>query len=293
MAAVAVAAPVLEHSGGHALRGVVRGVGRTAAYVEADGFVVAVTGRGVPLMPNGIAVAEQPSRVAWPPPGTAVVLGSGLPSARDRVVVWPEDAPPVWDPTFRMVAPVSPARIAGRCAAILRARGIAQPPDPAGVAALLAAAGLESAGHPGGALGIELLMRSIAERDAELTARAARLLVGLGPGLTPEGDDLLAGAAVVVAAAGEPAGWTGSDRASFRAAVCPADLHRRTTALSATLLALAGDAKVVEPVHGLLDLTSAGEARWRGALLRLEQIGHSTGPAYAAAIGVAGLLLAG
>jgi hypothetical protein len=63
--------------------------------------------------------------------------------------------------------------------------------------------------------------------------------------------------------------------------------------LSATLLELAAAGQVVEPVQGLLDLSDAGERRWPSALRRFERIGHSTGPAYAAAVGASALLLGG
>ncbi len=59
MIAHRVAAPVLERA---PARGVVAGVVRTAAYLELDGFVVAVTARGVPLMPNGVAVTDAARR---------------------------------------------------------------------------------------------------------------------------------------------------------------------------------------------------------------------------------------
>jgi hypothetical protein len=44
-------------------------------------------------------------------------------------------------------------------------------------------------------------------------------------------------------------------------------------------------------VHALLDL-AVSDVRWSGALRRLVRIGHSTGPAYAAAVGACATLLA-
>jgi hypothetical protein len=90
---------------------------------------------------------------------------------------------------------------------------------------------------------------------------------------------VLAGvAATLVAVQGAP----GAARA---AALLPPDLPSRTTPLSATLLALAAQGDVMEPVRALLDPRRAGPAAWLGALRRLERTGHSTGPAYAAAVG--------
>jgi hypothetical protein len=135
-----------------------------------------------------------------------------------------------------------------------------------------------------------MLLQAIATRDAELAARAADLLIGRGPGLTPEGDDLLAGVAAVVAAFGAKAGWGGRERGAWVDALLPPVLHRLTTPLSATLLRLAAAGQVLEPIHGLLDLGLTGAARWPRALKRLERIGHSTGPAYAVAVGATAVL---
>jgi hypothetical protein len=285
-----VAAPVLDRIDGREARGVVRGVVRTAAYIELRAFVLAVTARGVPLMPNGIAVTERPTPDAWPAVGTPVRLAPGRLDAGERSVTWPADRPPVWDPTVR-AASVDGDALRRRASAILRARGIEPAPDSAALAPGLAAGGLQTAAAPAGSGGIALLLRSVAARDARAAARAGDLLIGRGSGLTPEGDDLLAGAAVVVATLATAAGWTAAERTAWLQAVLRPGLRRLTTPLSATLLELATAGQVVEPVHGLLDLSDEGDRRWPGALHRLERIGHSTGPAYAAAVGSAALML--
>jgi hypothetical protein len=86
---------------------------------------------------------------------------------------------------------------------------------------------------------------------------------------------------------------TGRGDPAWRAALAPPELRARTTLLSATLLELALDGCVVEPARALLDLSLAGEAAWHAALRRLERIGHSTGPAYAAGVGGALVLTGG
>jgi Protein of unknown function (DUF2877) len=90
-------------------------------------------------------------------------------------------------------------------------------------------------------------------------------LIGRGPGLTPEGDDFVAGMAGVLAAAG---------RGDDVAALLGDDLRRRTTALSATLLELAAQGMGPEPLQAVL----AGDA---DALPRLLSLGHTSGRAYA------------
>jgi hypothetical protein len=90
-------------------------------------------------------------------------------------------------------------------------------------------------------------------------------LIGRGPGLTPEGDDFVAGMAGVLAAA---------RRHGDVAALLGADLRRRTTALSATLLELAARAMGPQPLQAVL----GGSA---GALRELVALGHTSGRAYA------------
>jgi hypothetical protein len=182
----------------------VLGRGRGALHLDLDGFVVTLTGPGVPRMPNGIAVdrVRAPARVGW--------------EAR---------CPPLWDPR---------------------------------VAAL-----------PGGAAAVRALSRWLGERTAApgLTlAQAPDRLLGRGRGLTPEGDDILAGAAVGLRALGPAAGL---DRAAVDALVgplCPADVRERTNALSATLLRLAVAGAAPEPVGRLLaPAGDRGGDRPRGA----------------------------
>jgi hypothetical protein len=103
---------------------------------------------------------------------------------------------------------------------------------------------------------------SYAGRDLESIGAEA---IGRGPGLTPEGDDFVAGMACVLAAAG---------RHDDVAALLGADLRRRTTALSATLLELAACSMGPEPLQAVL----AGSA---DALPQLLAIGHTSGRAYA------------
>ena len=80
-----------------------------------------------------------------------------------------------------------------------------------------------------------------------------------------------------------PSASPGPSASAFVAALVPADAAARTTALSATLLALAAEGRIVEPVHRLLDLDSG--TAWRDALRTLAATGASTGRAYAAAVG--------
>ena len=125
--------------------------------------------------------------------------------------------------------------------------------------------------------GPEDLVRAVESRDPSLAAAAGARLIGRGGGLTPEGDDLVAGVAAVIASLD----WPGARREAWLGALVGVDLRRRTTALSATLLELAVLGMGPEPLQALV----GGDSR---ALARLEALGHSTGRAYArgAAVGL-------
>jgi hypothetical protein len=329
-----VATPVLERLAGSP-RGVVLGAGATAAWVDLDGFVVAVTTREVPLLPNAIALAAGTGALgrAGVGPGTTARLAPGRVELGTTRITWDPSSPPAWDPTVPPPADPSPNAVATRGATLLRALGVGTPVDTPehpslGLATLplrgaqrpggadsaargaqrpggadsgdrepelglvrgLGRVGLATAEDPEGAAGLVLLFRAVRERDPEPAAGAARLLLGRGPGLTPEGDDLLAAVAGTLAVLGPAAGLHGPALTSLLAALAPEP--GQTTALSATLLALATRGLLAEPAGRLLDLGPAGEAAWPAALRRLQRLGHGSGRAYAAGIAASASLLA-
>lgn len=106
-------------------------------------------------------------------------------------------------------------------------------------------------------------------------------LLGLGPGLTPAGDDVLAGLLLGLAA-----------RHDLRDPLAAAVLRHapaRTTWLSARLLALAADGLAAPAAVAVADALAGhgDDAALTGALPRLLATGHTSGPAMAQ-----GLLLA-
>jgi Protein of unknown function (DUF2877) len=130
----------------------------------------------------------------------------------------------------------------------------------------------------------------VALPDVPLPRAAARLL-GRGPGLTPEGDDVLAGAAAAIRALAPAAGVPAGRADALVAALVPAGAAARTAALSATLLGLAAAGAAPEPVHRLLaDGPPAARER---ALADLARLGASTGLAIAAGIALACRYLVG
>lgn len=286
-----VAVPVLERLAGGA-DGRVLGAGATAAWVDLGGFVLTITTREVPLLPNAVALTGGAGALAGPVAGGAARCVPGRVDLPGVSVTWDPADPPAWDPT--VPSPTAGGAAVGRRGdAVLAALGVEAAADPAAVVRGLAGAGLASAAEAGGAGALELLLRAVLERDPGPAGLAAERLLGRGPGLTPEGDDLLAAVAATVAVLGPAAGLDAAPRAALLAALVPAaGLAGRTTALAATLLELAARGQVAEPAGRLLDLGPAGERAWPAALRRLQRLGHGSGRAYAAGIGAAASLLA-
>ncbi len=126
------------------------------------------------------------------------------------------------------------------------------------------------------------LLPRVAPPDVPLASAAGRL-VGRGPGLTPEGDDVLAGAAAGLRALGPAAGLAAGRIDALARSLCPPDVRTRTGALSATLLLLAASRGTApEPVHRLI---AAGDRD--AALADLRRLGASTGGAVATGIALA------
>jgi hypothetical protein len=301
-----VAVPVLERLAGGA-DGRVLGAGATAAWVDLGGFVLTITTREVPLLPNAVALTGGAGALAGPVAGGAARCAPGRVDLPGVSVTWDPADPPSWDPTVPSPAAAPPGAagqagggrvraavvaVGRRGEAVLAALGVEGAAEPGRLVRGLAGIGLASAAEAGGAGALELLLRAVLERDPDLAGRAAGRLLGRGPGLTPEGDDLLAAVAATVAVLGPAAGVDDAPRAALLAALVPDGLAGRTTALAATLLRLAARGQVAEPAGRLLDLGPAGERAWPAALRRLQRLGHGSGRAYAAGIGAAASLLA-
>lgn len=108
---------------------------------------------------------------------------------------------------------------------------------------------------------------------------AVDALAGLGPGLTPAGDDALAGILLVLGAYDRAAAVGAADRA-------------RTNDIARAFLAWAARGQSIEPVHRLLAAGDAGRAS--AALADLLRFGHSSGAdlAFGLRVGLRALIAA-
>jgi hypothetical protein len=285
----AVAAPVLERLQGDPEAAALLGGSHDCVYLSLPRFVVAVTGPGVPLMPNGVAVTEPLGSAALR--STDVVeAGCGRLRFGGRTVTWDAASALAWD-SRPVPRAVSAADVAVLGAALLKGFGVA----PTLHADLLARA-FRSAGFPlarglSGRLAIERLLASLLHRDPDLAGRAAVHLAGHGSGLTPEGDDLLSACAAAVALLGPYVSFGPAQRGAWLTAVRDAAGTRATGALPRTLLELACEGHIAQPLHGLVSEAPLGPG-WPAALARLRQVGSETGLVYGLGFGAAALLLA-
>jgi hypothetical protein len=263
--------------------GTVLGSSPTAAYLAFGGVVVALTARRVPLMPNGASVIESDGLDAFEAGTSVHVLSEGLRAGRVEVV---------WDKAVPLDLAVPLNRGFDARAVALRGNELlgAMERDDDPVTAIAAACLGLAAGD--GLEAVRQLLTALTDGRPECAREAAGLLTGRGPGLTPDGDDLLAAAAAATRSFECPAGMGQGVARGLRAALVVDDLGDRTGALSATLLRLAVEGQVINPVRGLLDL-SIDRATWMRALNRLERIGHSTGTTYALGCALTAVALAG
>lgn len=173
----------------------------------------------------------------------------------------------------------------------LRARRWWDPSPPLGAvdpAALPPSSALARRGRPGldGNDAVELLATSCASGWLLGAVTAAEKLVGLGPGLTPSGDDVLAGLLVTLRHLGAATGCQKAvDLAGWLGAAVTFDARTRTTPISATLLhcAARGEAcpEVLAVLRGL-----AGRRPLEAALRRLRGLGHTSGADLAQGIAI-------
>jgi len=97
-------------------------------------------------------------------------------------------------------------------------------------------------------------------------------LLGLGPGLTPSGDDILCGMLLALHACGH-----GPMACELRAAIRSAQAGQ-TSPLSGAFLRAAGEGQGAEPLHGAIGALLAGQmGAIAPCLARLGGIGHTSG----------------
>ncbi len=125
---------------------------------------------------------------------------------------------------------------------------------------------------------LERALPAIAALESRLASgappprEAVERLVGLGPGLTPSGDDFLGGAMIALAMSGR------AEAAAALAAPVLEAARRATNRISAAHLGAAARGFGADALHLALDAMARGDDRALAAALRgLDAIGHSSG----------------
>lgn len=117
-------------------------------------------------------------------------------------------------------------------------------------------------------------------RGAHGDAPEIEVLLGLGSGLTPEGDDLIAGWLVMARSIGHP------EFETIRAEVLETSA-RKTTSFSAALLECAGAGYGVAPLIDYVSSHLANSNDTFATRSRLVQVGHTSGRALAVGVDMA------
>ncbi|WP_230879578.1 DUF2877 domain-containing protein [Planomonospora sp. ID67723] len=234
---------------------------------ELEPHVIAVVTGEATRLPNAVVLGDRLPRVAV---GDEASVGDGAIEFGPlslRAHRWWDPAPPL--------GPVDPAQLA-RSLPALTGLCDRSPRRP----------GLEGNGAAA------LLAEGCAEASLLNSIMAAEQLVGLGPGLTPSGDDVLAGLLVALRHLGAAAGagravWL----ADWLAAAVTFDARSRTTPISATLLHCAARGEASGEVLAVLRAL-AGRQSLEPVLHRLLQLGHTSGAdlAWGLRIGLAAVL---
>ena len=213
---------------------------------DSDVPLVSVTPAGAVRLPASLQLAGPlPDRVATARAGLGRLL---LDTVVVRVRRW-------WRPPAPVVR--DPRRASARAAA---AAPLLPPLEPAV------------------AVAVAPLREAVRSSDARPgPTRAVAGLVGLGGGLTPSGDDVLAGALVALRAL-ERGGHAGPGR--LASALARAAGRRATTTLSAALLQDAGRGWCVPELAAYL-AAADGRGELPTAVARLLAVGHSSGAAMA------------
>jgi uncharacterized protein DUF2877 len=222
-----------------------------------DDTMLAVLSNELPRMPNSVRLSPimaekvlrhvRPDLEIWIGDGRLLILAHNLSLHLPETSPW-EPRPEITAYHWRHEAVAQHVR--------LLAHHLAEQPQWGGLAPLLKPLllGQPTAETPLSRMALPML-RLLAKaswlQDIVGVEEAARSLAGLGPGLTPSGDDALAGFAAVMTLLSPQISVDAAARDHIAVAIASA-ARPRTTALSAVLLAYAARGEVAEQVGNLL-----------------------------------------
>ena len=254
------------------LKGAVRaarvvGVATRAAYLQVqdpDGALVALVTQDAVRVPNAVVILPRHGQAPFAAvrPGMAATMGGGrIRAGQLQVAVAGTWAP--GQPRFTQ-----------------RARAFARAGELAGLIASTVPALPRYLSAP-----VSRFADALAAVDNEAVEHAALGLLGLGPGLTPSGDDIVAGALVTLRAfAGAPPALAA--RADTVARTVVSSAPGRTSLVSADLLGHAAAGRCVPQLAALLAALDRGGSL-DAPLCALLSVGHSSGGDLTRGVGIA------
>jgi hypothetical protein len=254
--------------------GIVESVHRSAVNIRWEHGLLTLAHESMGGLPNGILLDATAALDEVGLAGGMRASGDGaalrFPAAAIDVSLSGADS---WSPAMPVLRGLSPRQRSRRAERALRLAADHAP--RIGLGPLLA--GMAGGQAPVGSLGraaaasLAAVIRALRSRSPDRAIVAAFPLVGLGPGATPSGDDLLVGLAAGLAATGAPL-------ASPFAAGMARTVYGLTTSVSEAYLTHAGRLEFAERVHRTALAVLAGpHAELEGAVTEALAWGASSG----------------
>ena len=252
--------------------GTIHSVFHKAANIALDDTMLALLSDELPRMPNSVRLAAVVAdELLWSlKPGMKVQVGSGRLFIPDIGFILHMPEQPAWEPRPELMAYRWSRALVSHHVHLLvhflvdrsRQDGLAQLAGPLLLGQQVRKTPLLRMAMPM----LQMLSLATWQQDIEGVEAATRGLAGLGPGLTPSGDDALGGFAAVMALLSSQLSADAEPRKQV-ATVIASVAQSRTTALSAILLEHAARGEVAEQLGTLL-LTLALPAEASGSVLQ-------------------------
>jgi hypothetical protein len=262
---------------------VVQGIQRRACQLGVeDGPLLVLSTADVPLAPNALAVdveGDFTARDAGFRVGQVVALDASAPSDRDVDWLVTLGTAATWEPrpSVHRVAAHDLADRLRTARATVVADGASESLLPLLWATESDLDGLGPGLVRTAGISARLLWDAAIRRDEGSVGRAARGLAGLGPGLTPSGDDLLAGFAAGWVLVGEALGLDGAVHRRVAGAIL-SGAESGASPLGLAWLRHACRGELLEPMTGFVTALLAEETRDLDAAARSAlAVGSSSG----------------
>lgn len=274
LAATRISLAIADHVRVPGSAGAIESINRSAVNLRWDGQLLTIAHESVGGLPNGVLVASPMALDRIGLAGGMAIQADGValrvPAASLEISL---TAAATWSPAMPVLRCLPSFHRAARAELALQIAAAEAPPIGLGPL-LVGLAGRKIVDSSLGstvAAGLVGIVAALRDGIPERAVGAAYPLIGLGPGATPSGDDLLVGLGAGLAVMDHPLARP------FAAGVAR-DAVGRTTALAETFLAHASQLEFAERVHRAARGVLAGnEAEMRAAVEAALAWGASSG----------------